>query len=33
MRANGLQPVCKRKFMRTTDSRHTLAVSPNVLAR
>ena len=33
MRANGLRPVCRRKFVHTTDSRHTLAVSPNVLAR
>jgi len=33
MRANGLHPVWRRKFMHTTDSRHTLAVSPNVLAR
>ena len=33
MRANGLQPVWRRKFMHTTDSKHTLPVSPNVLAR
>jgi putative transposase len=33
MRANGLRPVWRRKFVHTTDSRHTLAVSPNVLAR
>ena len=33
MRANGLRPVWKRKFVHTTDSRHALAVSPNVLAR
>ena len=33
MRANGLRPVWRRKFMHTTDSRHSLAVSPNVLAR
>ena len=33
MRANGLRPVWKRKFMHTTDSRHALGVSPNVLAR
>ena len=33
MRANGLRAVWKRKFMHTTDSRHGLAVSPNVLAR
>ena len=33
MRANGLRPVWRRKFMHTTDSRHGLAVSPNVLTR
>jgi transposase InsO family protein len=33
MRANGLRPVWKRKFVHTTDSRHGLPVSPNVLAR
>ena len=33
MRANGLRPVWRRKFVHTTDSRHTLPVSPNVLAR
>ena len=33
MRANGLHPVWKRKFMHTTDSKHTMPVSPNVLAR
>jgi transposase InsO family protein len=33
MRANGLHPVWRCKFVHTTDSRHTLAVSPNVLAR
>ena len=33
MRANGLRPVWKRKFMHTTDSLHTMPVSPNVLAR
>ena len=33
MRANGLRPVWKRKFMHTTDSRHALSVLPNVLAR
>ena len=33
MRANGLRPVWKRKFTHTTDSRHGLPVSPNVLAR
>ena len=33
MRANGLHPVWERKFVHTTDSKHTLSVSPNVLAR
>ena len=33
MRANGLRPVWRRKFVHTTDSKHTLPVSPNVLAR
>ena len=33
MRANRLRPVWRRKFVHTTDSRHTLPVSPNVLAR
>jgi transposase InsO family protein len=33
MRANGLRPVWKRKFVHATDSRHGLAVSPSVLAR
>lgn len=33
MRANGLRPVWKRKFVHTTNSRHTMPVSPNVLAR
>ena len=32
MRANGLHPVWRRKFVHTTDSRHTMPVSPNVLA-
>jgi putative transposase len=32
-RGDGLRPVWRRKFVHTTDSRHTLAVSPNVLAR
>ena len=31
--ANGLRSVWRRKFMHTTDSRHTMPVSPNVLAR
>jgi len=33
MRLNGLHPVWKRKFVHTTDSKHTMPVSPNVLAR
>jgi len=33
MRANGLRSVWRRKFMYTTDSKHTMPVSPNVLAR
>ena len=31
MRLNGLSPVWRRKFVHTTDSKHGLAVSPNVL--
>ena len=33
MRLNGLRPVWLRKFVHTTDSKHGLAVSPNVLNR
>ena len=33
MRANGLRPVWRQKFMYNTDSRHDLPVSPNVQAR
>lgn len=33
MRANGLRPVWRRKFVHTTDSKHTMPVSNNVLAR
>lgn len=33
MRAASLRPVWKRKFLHTTDSRHTLPVADNVLAR
>ena len=33
MRTNHLRPVWKRKFVHTTDSKHSLPVSPNVLAR
>ena len=33
MRTHGLRPVWRRKFVHTTDSKHTMAVSPNVLNR
>ena len=33
MRLNGLRPVWRRKFVHTTDSKHTMAVSRNVLNR
>ena len=33
MRLNGLRPVWRRKLAHTTDSRHTMAVSSNVLNR
>jgi putative transposase len=33
VRINGLRPVWRRKFVHTTDSKHGLAVSPNVLNR
>ena len=33
MRAHALRPVWKRKFVHTTDSKHTMPVSANVLAR
>ena len=33
MRANALRSVLKRKFVHTADSKHAMAVSPNVLAR
>ena len=33
MRQSGLRPVWRRKFVHTTDSKHTMAVSPNVLNR
>ena len=33
MRLNGLRPVWRRKFVHTTHSKHTMAVSPNVLNR
>ena len=33
MRIIGLRPVWRRKFVHATDSKHTMAVSPNVLDR
>lgn len=33
MREHGLRSVWKRKFVHTTDSKHALAISPNVLNR
>ena len=33
MRLNGVRPVWRRKFVHTTDSKHTMAVSPNLLDR
>ena len=33
MRANGVRAKASRRFVRTTDSRHHLAVAPNVLGR
>ena len=33
MRLNVIRPVWRRKFVHTTDSKHTMAVSPNVLNR
>ena len=33
MRQHGLRPVWRRKFVHTTDSKHELPVSPNVLNR
>ena len=33
MRQHGLRSTWKRKFVHTTDSRHALAISPNVLDR
>jgi putative transposase len=33
MRLNGLRPVWRRKFVHTTESKHAMAVSPNVLNR
>ena len=33
MRQHGLRPAWKRKFVHTTDSKHALPISPNVLNR
>jgi putative transposase len=33
MRQAGLKPAWKRKFIHTTDSKHDLAIAPNVLNR
>ncbi len=33
MRINGIRPIWKRKFIHTTDSRHTLPIADNVLDR
>ena len=33
MLINGLRPVWRRKFVHTTDSKHSMAVLPNVLDR
>ena len=33
MRLNGIGPVWRREFVHTTDSKHTMAVSTNVLNR
>lgn len=33
MRENGIQPKIKRKFRPTTDSKHSLRISPNLLNR
>ena len=33
LRADALRSVWKRKFVHTTDSKHAMTVSPNVLAR
>jgi putative transposase len=33
MRISGLRPVWRRKFVHATDSKHTMAVAPNVLNR
>ena len=33
MRQHGLRSVWKRKFVQTTDSKHALSISPNVLDR
>ena len=33
MRLNGIRPVWRRKFVHTTDSKHTMTASANVLNR
>ena len=33
MRAGGLYALRKRRFVRTTDSKHTLPIAPNLLQR
>jgi hypothetical protein len=33
MRQASMTPIWKRKFVHTTESKHELAVAPNVLAR
>jgi len=33
MKSNGLRPIWKRKFIHTTDSKHTLPIADNVLDR
>jgi transposase InsO family protein len=33
MRINGIRPTWKRKFIHTTDSRHSLPIADNVLDR
>lgn len=33
MKTNGLRPIWKRKFIHTTDSKHTLPIADNVLDR
>jgi putative transposase len=33
MRENGIQARCKRRFRKTTDSKHTNPIAPNIVAR